>query len=87
MKIDIAKFEELLQLVNPLIKKKDKVMREATSTQQRLLSITLHYLATGNTFKDLKLNSAISTQALGIIVMETCLGTSPYTWLAIEHNS
>lgn len=32
MKIDITKFEELLQLVNPLIKKKDKVMREATST-------------------------------------------------------
>jgi hypothetical protein len=36
------------------------------------LSITLRYLATGNTFEDLKFTGAISPQSIGIIVMETC---------------
>lgn len=71
MRMDVAKFEELLQKVKPLIEKKNTVMREAISPYQRL-SITLRYLATGNTFEDLKFSSAISPQALSIIIMETC---------------
>ena len=45
-------------------------MRDAIPLSQRL-SITLRYLATGNTFEDLKFISAISPQLIGIIVMET----------------
>ncbi|XP_041361954.1 uncharacterized protein LOC121377926 [Gigantopelta aegis] len=36
------------------------------------LSITLRFLATGNTFEDLKFISAISPQSIGRIVIETC---------------
>jgi len=46
-------------------------MREAIPASQRL-SITLRYLATGNTFEDLKFISAISPQSIGKIVIETC---------------
>lgn len=46
-------------------------MRDAIPPIQRL-SITLRYLATGNTFEDLKFTSAISPQSIGAIVMETC---------------
>jgi hypothetical protein len=46
-------------------------MRDAIPPSQPL-SITLRYLATGNTFEDLKITSAISLQSIGIIVMETC---------------
>lgn len=46
-------------------------MREAIPPFQRL-SITLRYLATGNTLEDLKFHSAISPQSLSLIIMETC---------------
>lgn len=46
-------------------------MRDAISPNQRL-SITLRFLATGNSFSDLKFISAISERAIGRIVMETC---------------
>jgi len=46
-------------------------MRNAIPPSQHL-SITLRYLATGNTFEDLKFTSVISPQSIGIIVMETC---------------
>lgn len=46
-------------------------MREAISVNERL-SITLRYLATGNTFEDLKFLSAVSPQSISSIVLETC---------------
>jgi hypothetical protein len=46
-------------------------MREAIPASQRL-SITLRYLATRNTFEDLKFISAISSQSIGNIVIDTC---------------
>lgn len=64
-------FDEILTLVNPFIKKQNTSMREAIPASQRL-SITLRYLATGNTFEDLKFISAISPQSIGKIVIETC---------------
>lgn len=64
-------YNELLEMVTPKILKKDTPMRDAISVNQRL-SITLRFLATGNTFADLKFISAISEQSIGIIVNETC---------------
>jgi hypothetical protein len=58
-------------MITPRIEKRNTIMREAIPPSQRL-SITLCYLATGNTFEDLKLTSAISPRSIGIIVMETC---------------
>lgn len=71
LRMDGVSFNELLELVGPLISKQDTVMRAAISASERL-SITLRYLATGNTFEDLKFISAISPQAIGCIIMETC---------------
>lgn len=71
LRMDDECFDEILTLVNPLIKKQNTSMREAIPASQRL-SITLRYLATGNTFEDLKFISAISPQSIGNIVIDTC---------------
>lgn len=71
LRMDIETFEALLDLVTPYIKKKDTVMREAITPKARL-AVTLRFLATGNSFEDLKFSSAISPQSIGEIVIETC---------------
>lgn len=71
LRLDGTLFDELLRMVIPEIQKRDTIMRDAIPRSQRL-SITLRYLATGNTFEDLKFTSAVSPQSIGIIVMETC---------------
>ncbi len=69
--MDETAFEELLTLVTPLIQKSETNMRVPISPLERL-SITLRFLATGNTFEDMKFMTAISPQSIGRIVMETC---------------
>ena len=49
LRMDAPSFDELLGLVEPLIKKEDTVMRPSISPSERL-SITLRYLASGNSF-------------------------------------
>ena len=61
----------LLTLVTPIIKKKDTIMRTAIAPHERL-SATLRFLATGRCYEDLKFSTAISPQALSLIVPETC---------------
>ncbi|XP_055625145.1 putative nuclease HARBI1 [Toxorhynchites rutilus septentrionalis] len=71
IRMDAGMFDELLALVAPQIERKDTIMRDAIPVSQRL-SITLRYLATGNTFEDLKFSAAVSPQSIGHIVIETC---------------
>ena len=71
LRVDVAAFEELLAMIKPKIEKQNTIMRDAVPASQRL-SITLRFLATGNTFEDLKYTSAISPQSISNIVMETC---------------
>lgn len=71
MRIDEEKFTKLLDMIKHKITKEDTVMRQAISAKVRL-AITLRYLATGNSFEDLKFSAAISSQAIGKIVLETC---------------
>lgn len=71
LRLDGRSFDELLKMITPRIKKRDSILRDAIPPSQRL-SITLRYLATGNTFEDLKFTSAISPQSIGLIVIETC---------------
>jgi hypothetical protein len=71
LRLDATSFDELLKMITPRIEKRNFTMRDAIPPSQRL-SITLRYLATGNTFEDLKFTSAISPRSIGIIVMETC---------------
>ncbi|XP_068244045.1 putative nuclease HARBI1 [Palaemon carinicauda] len=71
LRMDRESFDKLLDLVRPYIIKGNTVMRCAISPFERH-SITLRFLATGNTFEDLKFLSAISPQAIGGIVIDTC---------------
>lgn len=71
LRMDDATFQILLEQLTPFIRKQDTLMREAISPEARLM-VTLRYLATGNSFQDLKFSSAISSQAIGGIVLETC---------------
>ncbi len=65
-------YDELLWMVTPIIEKEETVMRQTISANERL-SVTLRYLATGNTFEDLKFVTAISPyQAMGRNIIETC---------------
>lgn len=64
-------FLALLNLVSPLIQRQDTRMRQAVTPEQRLV-VTLRFLATGRTLEDLKFSSAISAQALGVIIPDTC---------------
>ena len=53
LRMDGECYEEVLNLVKPMIVIQDTIMREAISPNERL-SITLRFLATGNSFQDLK---------------------------------
>jgi len=64
-------FFELLNLVRPYIEKKNTVMREIISAEERLVA-TLRFLSTGRSYEDLKYSCAVSAQALGKIIPETC---------------
>jgi hypothetical protein len=71
LRMDEKTYLELLSMVTPMIKKEDTVMRKSISAHERL-SVTLRFLATGRSYEDLKFSSAISPQALGKIIRETC---------------
>lgn len=71
LRMDEDTYVELLEMVTPLIKKKDTIMRKSITPHERL-SATLRFLATGRTYEDLKFSTIISPQALRIIIPETC---------------
>ncbi|XP_036150116.1 uncharacterized protein LOC118648027 [Monomorium pharaonis] len=62
--------EKLLHAVAALIEKKDTVMRQAIPAQDRL-SVTLRYLATGNSFMDLSYSVRIAPNTLSQIIPNT----------------
>jgi hypothetical protein len=69
--MDEATYLELLQKIIPRIGKSDTVMRRAVTPHERL-SVTLRFLASGRNYEGLKFSAAISPQALGVIIPETC---------------
>ena len=71
LRMDHSTFLDLLNKVEPLIKKQDTIMRDCIPVSNRLSS-TLRFLATGQSYEELKFVTAISPQSLGHIVMETC---------------
>ncbi|KAK3726249.1 hypothetical protein RRG08_008630 [Elysia crispata] len=58
LRMDAQSFDELLR-AEPFIRKKDTVMRSSISPSERL-SVTLRYLAPGNSFENLKFLAAPS---------------------------
>lgn len=71
LRMDHYCFDELLNLVRPLISKQNTHLREAVSAEERLV-VTLRYLASGREYNDLKFSTAISPQLLSKIIPETC---------------
>jgi len=69
--MDSEAYLDLLHKVTPRIRKCDSVMRRAITPHERL-SVNLRFLATGTSYEDLKFSVAISPQALGVIIPETC---------------
>ncbi|CAL4066116.1 unnamed protein product, partial [Meganyctiphanes norvegica] len=64
-------FKELLELLEPHIKKKDTNMRRSIAPEERL-AITLRYLATGCSFRDLHYSFRIGHNTAYGIVFDVC---------------
>lgn len=71
LRMDETAYTELLGLVTPLIERQNTVMRDCISPHERL-TCTLRFLATGRSYRDLRFTTAISHQALSIIIPDTC---------------
>ena len=70
-----SSFYYLSNKIRPRIEKRNAVMRDAVSAEERL-SATLRFLATGKNYEDLKFSTAISPQLLGKIIPEVCAAIS-----------
>jgi len=81
LRMDSEAYLELLQKVTPRIRKCDSVTRRAITPHERL-----RYLATGRSYEDLKLSAAISPQALGVIIPETCAADEREESVVKQHN-
>lgn len=82
LRMDVNMFDELLNLVQPFITKKDTHMRRCIPPKERIIA-TLTFLVTGRTYEDLKFSTCISAQALGYVIPETC--RVPYEVLKGEY--
>ena len=71
LRIDSEAYSELLQKVMLRVRKFDSVIRRVITARERC-GVTLRFLATGRSCKDLKFSAAISPQAFGVIIPETC---------------
>ncbi|XP_053390824.1 uncharacterized protein LOC128553673 [Mercenaria mercenaria] len=71
VRMDKDTFTELLELVTPLIKKKDTFMRNSISAAERL-ALTLRYLATGDSYATLQYLYRVPATTVSEIIPETC---------------
>ncbi|KAG1935444.1 protein ALP1-like [Pimephales promelas] len=69
--MDVEDFSYLLGKVRPFIQRRDTKLRRAISARMRL-SLTLRFLATGETFRSLSFQYRIGRSTISEIVMETC---------------
>ncbi|CAK1598760.1 unnamed protein product [Parnassius mnemosyne] len=69
--LDSKQFDYLLNLVSKHIEKEVTIFRENVSAKERLMA-TLRFLATGNSYQDLKYCSLISEPLLSKLISETC---------------
>lgn len=64
-----AQFNHLLEKVSPLIEKQNTKFRESISAGERL-ALTLHYLATGNSFRSMQYVFRIPQPTISVIIPE-----------------
>ncbi|XP_036320482.1 protein ALP1-like [Rhagoletis pomonella] len=70
-RISTESFDHILELISPYITKQDTVMRAAISPKEKL-AVTLHYLATGSYFKQVRYTAIMSRQAISEAIMDSC---------------
>lgn len=71
LRMNIADFNNLVEMVSPLIKKVDSNMREPISPGVRL-ALTLRFLATGDSFMSLQYLFRITQTTISTIIPEVC---------------
>lgn len=71
MRMDEDSFNYLLALVTPLIAKQDTNMRKSIDAGQRL-TVTLRFLATGESFKSLSTLFRMAPCTISLIVPQVC---------------
>ena len=71
LRMDKQDFDELLLKVTPFIQKQDTNMRESITPAERL-SLTLRYLATGDSYHSLSYLYRVPVSTLSQIIPETC---------------
>lgn len=69
LRMSVPKFKELLELVTPLIQKKDTKFRQAIPSKTKL-EITLRYLATGDSYKSLAYLFRVPHNSISVFVPE-----------------
>lgn len=69
LRMSPPKFQELLELVEPLIKKQDTRLRNAIPCKIKL-QITLRYLATGDSFRSLALLFRVPHNSISVFLPE-----------------
>lgn len=71
LRMEPSTFEEILAKVKPVIEKQNTLMREAISAHEKL-SLTLRFLASGPSYRDLAFSFRISASTISQIVPEVC---------------
>ena len=71
MRMDYAHFQTIVTLLSEKLLKKDTIMREAIKPAE-MCSLTIRFLATGESFRSLEYQFRISRRAISYIVMEVC---------------
>ena len=66
-RMDRNTFQELSEMIKPFI----YLNKNSISLEERL-ALTLRFLASGNSFADLKFLSGISSSTISIIIVDTC---------------
>nr|CAI5868325.1 unnamed protein product [Callosobruchus analis] len=64
-------FNKLLGMILPDIERKDTQFRQCISAEDRL-AVTLRYLASGNSFRDLMFATRIHESTISLIIPEVC---------------
>ena len=70
-RLDLATFEQLVEKLNPILKKKDTCMRDAI-TPSAQLAVTLRFLATGESYTSLQYQFRINKGILSLIIPKVC---------------
>ena len=71
LRIKPDRFQELVERLGSLVKKKDTFWRKALNPELRI-ALTLRYLATGDSYKSIKYGFRVAENTISQIIPEVC---------------